>query len=223
MMQRFAAQGLVLLVGTLLPSLAFALTVEETYQVIFTITQDLILLIIGVALLVFLWGIFKYFFVGDDAGKKIGRTYILWGIIALFVMVSVWGLVNMLRSSFRMNEQAPAVPEVETKGVSLGNATTFERIVQNILSILDALLPIMIGLGTLFFIWGVFQYVRTENAKDKGKAAGYIAWGVFILFVMVSAWALVHLIGETTGINTQSGTSIGNTPVRVDINALIKK
>jgi uncharacterized membrane protein YidH (DUF202 family) len=223
MMQRLTAQGAAFLTATLLPSLTLALTVDETYEIAFTIIQDLILLVIGVALLVFLWGIFKYFFASDDAGKKIGRTYILWGIIGLFVMVAVWGLVNLLRSSLGMNTRPPAVPEVQTKEVSLGSADTFARIVQNILSILDALLPIMIGLGTLFFIWGVFQYIRTDNAKDKGKAAGYIAWGVFILFVMVSAWALVHLIGETTGINTQSGTSIGSTPVQVDINSLIKK
>lgn len=223
MKQRLLAHGLAAVTALLVPSLTLALTLYETYDIALTVIQDLIFVLIGAALLVFLWGIFKYFFASDDAGKKVGRSYMLWGIIGLFVMVSIWGLVNMLRSSFRITDQPPTVPEVQSGNVSVTNASTIGQVVQNILSILDALLPIMIGLGTLFFVWGVFNYIRTDNAKDKGKAAGYIAWGVFILFVMVTAWALVHLIGQTAGINTQAGTSIGNTPVRVDINSLIKR
>lgn len=72
------------------------------------------LLILG-ALVLFLFGIVKRFFWGKDAADKSeAGKYILWGIVALFVMVSVWGLVNVLRGTFNLDNAniplAPAVP-----------------------------------------------------------------------------------------------------------------
>jgi hypothetical protein len=72
-------------------------------------------LLILAALVLFLFGIVKRFFfpnAGDD--RKDAGKFILWGIVALFVMVSVWGLVNVLKGSFNLDNNnvpvAPAVP-----------------------------------------------------------------------------------------------------------------
>lgn len=49
------------------------------------------------ATLVFLWGILKYITAGGDAAKIAeARSYILWGIVGLAVMASVWAIVNYL-------------------------------------------------------------------------------------------------------------------------------
>ncbi|MFA7193373.1 MAG: hypothetical protein WC087_00445 [Candidatus Paceibacterota bacterium] len=80
------------------------------------IVQALIPIVIGLGVLVFLWGVLKYVLNSSDAGKAEGRTFMLWGIIALFVMVSVWGLVNILRDSLELNTStptAPAIPKVQ--------------------------------------------------------------------------------------------------------------
>jgi hypothetical protein len=37
-------------------------------------------------------------------GKRAGRTIMLYGVIVLFVMVSVWGLVNILRATFGITD-----------------------------------------------------------------------------------------------------------------------
>jgi hypothetical protein len=52
----------------------------------------------AVAFLLFIFGVFKYFFVkGADAKARAeGRGFILWGIIALAVLFSVWGLVRLV-------------------------------------------------------------------------------------------------------------------------------
>lgn len=76
------------------------------------IIQALIPIVIGLAVLVFLWGVLKYVLNSSDAGKSEGRTFMLWGIIALFVMVSVWGLVNILRESLNLNNQTPTAPRI---------------------------------------------------------------------------------------------------------------
>lgn len=57
-------------------------------------------LFVALSLLVFLWGLAKYMFKGQgsDTARVEGRKLMLWGIIGLFVMTSVWGLVSILSS-----------------------------------------------------------------------------------------------------------------------------
>lgn len=57
--------------------------------------------ILGLALISFLYGIFRLVFLdaSNEEGRNKARKFMLWGIISLFVMVSVWGLVNILKSS----------------------------------------------------------------------------------------------------------------------------
>lgn len=55
--------------------------------------------LMGIAVLVFFWGLVQYIIsAGDEEKRKSGRGYMVAGIIALFVMVSVWGLVYLLGS-----------------------------------------------------------------------------------------------------------------------------
>ncbi len=82
--------------------------------------MDLIGLATGIlaalALLVFFWGLVKYIAKADDEKAKAqGKSIMVWGVIALFVMFSVFGLVGFLQSSFGIdagNNGAPNVPEV---------------------------------------------------------------------------------------------------------------
>jgi hypothetical protein len=58
------------------------------------IVSDLILLMAGVALLAFFYGLAKFIFkAGDEKGIEEGKNIMLWGLVALFVLVSVWGII----------------------------------------------------------------------------------------------------------------------------------
>ena len=63
--------------------------------------------IISLTLIYFIWGLFRMVSSTDGSAREDARGYITWGIVALFVMVSVWGLVNILVSSFHLNNTAP--------------------------------------------------------------------------------------------------------------------
>ena len=52
--------------------------------------------LIALGVLAFMWGIVLYLF---GKNKDEGKSCMLWGIIALFVMTSVWGLVGILRGT----------------------------------------------------------------------------------------------------------------------------
>jgi hypothetical protein len=53
--------------------------------------------LMGVALVVFLWGLAVFIFkAGDDQSRAQGRNRMIWGIVALFVIAAVWGIVTIL-------------------------------------------------------------------------------------------------------------------------------
>jgi hypothetical protein len=58
--------------------------------------------LIALGVLAFMWGIVLYLF----GKKEDGRSAMLWGIIALFVMTSVWGLVGILRGTIFDSDDA---------------------------------------------------------------------------------------------------------------------
>ena len=73
--------------------------------------------IIALAVLWFLWGIFKFITnVGDPEKRKEATGMILWGVVGIFVMVSVWGLVNILVRSVNLDNTAPNAPGLPNPG-----------------------------------------------------------------------------------------------------------
>jgi hypothetical protein len=73
----------------------------------------LVPVLFAVAFIVFIWGIFYYFIAGgaNEEKRDQGKQLAVWGIVALFVMVSVWGLVNVLVGTFGFgNKNAPSLP-----------------------------------------------------------------------------------------------------------------
>ena len=79
-----------------------------------TIDHVLVPLVFAVAFLVFIYGVFQAFFsVGSDSEekRKEGRKFIMYGIIGFFVMMSIWGIVNILLGTFGFSKQArPSLP-----------------------------------------------------------------------------------------------------------------
>lgn len=66
-------------------------------------------IIFALAFLAFIWGVVKYFFInnGGDEGKIAeGRKFVMWGIIGMVVIFSVWGLVNILLSTLGIMPRA---------------------------------------------------------------------------------------------------------------------
>jgi succinate dehydrogenase hydrophobic anchor subunit len=57
-------------------------------------------LIIAVAVVFFIYQVFRYTISSDEEARKAAKTDIIWGIVGLFIMVSVWGLVAILQSTF---------------------------------------------------------------------------------------------------------------------------
>lgn len=83
--------------------------------IINVINNILVPVLFAVAFIVFLWGAFDTFILGanEEGVKEKGKNLMLWGLIGFFVMVSVWGLVNILTGtiSFGNNTGPSQVPQ----------------------------------------------------------------------------------------------------------------
>lgn len=57
--------------------------------------------IFAIAFLVFVWGVIRYFFLhgGNEDKRTEGKQFMLWGILGLALLFSVWGVVNLLLST----------------------------------------------------------------------------------------------------------------------------
>lgn len=77
------------------------------------INGTLIPLIFALAFLVFLWGMFKTFILGGaDEGKQAeGKQLMLYAVVGFVVMLSLWGIVNLLASSFGFEGDKIELPE----------------------------------------------------------------------------------------------------------------
>ncbi len=78
--------------------------------------------------------------------------------------------------------------------------------------ILNTIIPLIIGLAFVFFLWGVFQYTTKESSEDKAKAREYIIYGIIGLFVMLAAWGLVNVLTQTFDLDTATPTDIPGIP-----------
>ena len=56
-------------------------------------------LLITAAVVIYLFGISKSIYTAGEEGKEALRTYLLWGIVTIFIMVSIWGILQLLQNT----------------------------------------------------------------------------------------------------------------------------
>ena len=81
--------------------------------ILYLINAVAVPLLFAISFIVFLFGIANAYILshGDPAKVKQGHQLILWGLIGFAVMISVWGLVNVVANTFGLTgSSAPALP-----------------------------------------------------------------------------------------------------------------
>ena len=81
------------------------------------IDDVLIPLVFTLALLIFVWGMFRFFVYGahSEEDRSKGRNLIMWSVIGLAFMVSIWGIVNIFAEGvFGTSTVAPKLPGTPT-------------------------------------------------------------------------------------------------------------
>jgi len=96
------------------------------------------------------------------------------------------------------------------------NAGAFEDLLENILVFSnDVLIPFIIGIGFLVFVFGMFKFFilggANDEKKEQGKSLMIYATIGFVLIIIF--FGVVNLLSESTGL---TGETIRNVP-RIDV------
>lgn len=82
------------------PSIAFAQQLQGVTNLLNSISRlvdGALPVVVGLALLAFFWGLMKFIFAaGSEDNKEDGKRIMIYGLIGMFVMVAVWGLVGFI-------------------------------------------------------------------------------------------------------------------------------
>lgn len=76
--------------------------------------------------------------------------------------------------------------------------TDFKSLISLVLSYINVLIPFVISLTVLVFVWGVFKYVTAGASEtDRTEGRNFMIYGIISLFVMVSVWGFVNILNSS--------------------------
>jgi len=73
--------------------------------------------LVGLAVLVVIYGVFSFISnAADEEARASAKQFIIWGVIGIFIMLSVWGLVTILENTltFQKDSAGIEVPTIST-------------------------------------------------------------------------------------------------------------
>lgn len=109
-MKKFISKAGISVSAVLLPGVAMAQGQLSTFQNIVDsigeIVNSLIPIAAGIALLGFFFGLAKYIFqAGNDEAQDDAKDIMVWGVIALFLIAAIGGIIAALESAFGLGNQ----------------------------------------------------------------------------------------------------------------------
>ncbi len=91
------------------PALASAQDFTGTLITISSVLNAAIGIFVTLAIVVFFWGLIQYLVnVGEEKAK--GLSIMFYGVVAIFVMVSIWGIIRLLQNTFKVGNTTPIIP-----------------------------------------------------------------------------------------------------------------
>lgn len=84
-----------------------------------------------------------------------------------------------------------------------------EDLILQFKDILESIIPVLVALGIVYFVWGVVQYVIADGEEAKTKGKDRMIYGVIGFAVIVGLWGLVNIVVNTFFPNSISAPSLG--------------
>jgi mannose/fructose/N-acetylgalactosamine-specific phosphotransferase system component IID len=83
-----------------------------------------------------------------------------------------------------------------------------DSVLSTISRIMNRIVPMLLGLAVIFFIWTLVKYMLSQGDEDgKKEARSQMFNGIIVIAVMLGVWGLAAILLNTFGIN-QSGPSV---------------
>ncbi len=80
-------------------------------------------------------------------------------------------------------------------------------IIKFVQNILNYVVPIVITIGFILLAWTIIQFVTNKNEEERAGAKSLMIYIIIGLFVMMSIWGIIALLGQALGIG-QGGQTV---------------
>ncbi|MCR4311208.1 MAG: hypothetical protein NUV54_01405 [Candidatus Taylorbacteria bacterium] len=168
------------------------------------ILNTIVPFLVALAVFLVIYGVLGYISKSaDEEKRKEAQAFITWGIVGIFVMVSVWGLVTLVSNSFNLNN----TPDILTQTyaplpVPNTQINTVLDLINQLLAIGSRLIPFFVSTAVFIVILGIISYVRHgDNEEKRAEGRMFIIWGIVSIFVMLSIWGLVNIVVGSFDLN----------------------
>ena len=160
-----------------LPNFANVSSVSDLFTSIVNAVMKLALMF---AVVMIIWSGFMFITAqGEEAKIKKARQNLIYTLVGVIVIILSTELANYI------NEL-------------LGG--TASSLIEKIKSPLNQFIALLFTLATVYFIWGIIEYIKSagdEAALKKGKA--HMIYGIIGMAVMASAFGIVAMLQESFG------------------------
>ena len=71
---------------------------------------------------------------------------------------------------------------------------TLSDLVSKTIGLINLIIPVIIALGMVMFMWTAVRYVRQAGGEGASEVRGQLLWGIIALFVIFTIWGLVNIL-----------------------------
>lgn len=95
---------------------AATITVKSLFDsIVKTIVNPFVIFLAALGVLLFLWGLFQFMAsTNSEEGRELGKRHMISGIIGLFIMISVYGIMKFITDTFVFKK--PDLQNLESPG-----------------------------------------------------------------------------------------------------------
>ncbi|MBP9802847.1 MAG: hypothetical protein KBD14_00870 [Candidatus Pacebacteria bacterium] len=117
-------------------------------------------------------------------------------VVSFLVLASFFMLVGFM---------APSIASAQAfKDCTVFGDDKLSALLCKIGFLINAVIPILISLGVVYFIWGVIQYAIARDEEMKAEGRGAMIHGLIALLVIVSIWGLVNFMKKFIGLGSDN-------------------
>ncbi len=91
------------------PAFAAVRNLRDLIALVISYLNVFLILIIGLAVVTFVWNVYRYFILENEKRKEAGM-YVLYSTIGFFVILSFWGLVAIITNTLNLPNYRPGFP-----------------------------------------------------------------------------------------------------------------
>jgi hypothetical protein len=182
-------------------------TLTDVVGKITTLFKAILPVLVSLGVIYFIWGMVQYFIGDSEEAKKTGRDRIVYAIIGLAVIVSLWGLVTILGQTLGLNNNTVPTLPTTVQGTGVGGCPAIVNFADlldfGVCIINNSVIPLIFSIAIVMFFWGAVKFfiidADEESKREQGKQ--FMLWSIIALAVMIGIWSLVNILGATFGLH----------------------